>query len=78
MGTEPTQRDIYDRIAAVDNKLDAYIARSDERLDHGSRELGDHEARIRLLEQAKWKAAGAAAAMGTIAGAVVSWLLERH
>lgn len=79
---EPTQRDIYDRIAAVDNKLDAYIARVDERLSNGSHQIGDHETRLRLLEQAKWKAAGVASATGTVAGgaagALLSWLLTRH
>jgi hypothetical protein len=82
MGTEITQRDVYDRIAAVDTKVETLIARMDERLDHGSRKLDDHEGRLRLLEQAKWKSAGAAAAVGTVtggvAGSLLSWLLSRH
>lgn len=76
--TEPGNREIYDRVAAVGAKIDAYMARVDERLDHGSRQIADHEARIRLLEQARWKAAGAATLAGGAAGAVLSWLLEHH
>ncbi len=75
MTSEPTQRDIYDRLAAVDKKLDAYIARVDERLSNGSKQIGDHEARLRLLEQAKWKATGAAACAGMVAGTVASTII---
>ncbi len=53
-----------------------------ERLDSGTVKMGDHETRIRLLEQAKWRAAGAAAPAGTLAGGAagsfLSWLLTRH
>ena len=77
-----TQQDIYDRIADVDVKVEKLIARVDERLDHGGRKLDDHEARLRLLEQAKWRAAGAAGSVGALAGgaagSLLSWLLARH
>lgn len=53
-----------------------------ERLDSGSLKMNDIEARVRLLEQAKWKAAGGTAVVSTItgggAGALLSWLLTRH
>ena len=53
-----------------------------ERLDSGSVKMNDFESRLRLLEQAKWKAAGASAAVSTItgggAGALLSWLLTKH
>lgn len=43
---------IYDRVAAVDAKVEALTAQTRERLDHGSRALADHEDRLRLVEQA--------------------------
>lgn len=53
-----------------------------ERLDSGNEKMRDYESRLRILEQAKWKAAGAASLAGTIAGgttgALLSWLLTRH
>ena len=89
MGTEPTQRDIYDRIAAVDNKLTELSATVRVQLDHGQRKMDDLEAadaalsvRVTLLEQAKWKAAGAAGAFGALAGsaagATFGWLLSHR
>lgn len=89
MGTEPTQRDIYDRIAAVDNKLTELSATVRAELAHGARKMDDLDAadaalsaRITLLEQAKWRATGAAGTVGALAGgaagSLLSWLLARH
>ena len=89
MSTEPTQRDIYDRIAAVDNKLTELSATVRAELAHGARkmdELGDADdalsARVTLLEQARWKATGAAGTVGALAGgaagSLLSWLLAKH
>lgn len=53
-----------------------------ERLDSGSVKMADFETRLRSLEQARWKAAGIAAAVSTVAGgsagSLLSWLLARH
>lgn len=82
MTSEPTQRDIYDRIAAVDNKLTDLSATVRAELAHGQRKMDDLEAagaalsaRVTLLEQAKWKAAGAATVAGMVAGAVASTVI---
>ena len=52
------------------------------RLDSGTIKMNDHETRIRALEQAKWRAAGAAGSLGALAGgatgSLLSWLLARH
>jgi hypothetical protein len=90
VGTEITLITIYDRLAAVDNKLDSHIARVDERLDHGSRQIADHEARLRTVEAAlppglegrisalerfRWGAAGAAALAGALSGGGLATVL---
>jgi hypothetical protein len=53
-----------------------------ERLDSGSDRMRDFETRLRVLEHARWRAAGAYAAVSTVtggaAGALLSWLLARH
>ena len=73
---------IYDKVASVDSKVGALTARVDEQLAHGQRKMDDHETRIRLLEQAKWRAAGAAGTVGALAGgaagSLLSWMLTRH
>ena len=42
----------------------------------------DIETRLRVIEQARWRASGVVAALGTLsgggAGAVATWLLSRH
>lgn len=77
-----TQQDIYDRIADVDNKLTELSATVREQLRQGADTFRDHETRLRLLEQAKWRAAGAAGSVGALAGgaagSLLSWLLARH
>ena len=82
MTSEPTQRDIYDRIAAVDNKLTDLSATVRAELAHGARrmdDLGEADAdlsrRVSLLEQARWKATGAASVAGMVAGTVASTII---
>jgi hypothetical protein len=79
------QRDTEKQIGALALQVATLVAEwrgHGERLDSGSKKMRDQEGRIRLLEQAKWKAAGAAAVVSTVtggaAGALLSWLLERH
>lgn len=87
-----TNRDLYEAQRQVEQQLGGLALQVatlvaewrgvGERLDSGSTRMGDHETRIRALEQARWKAAGAAAMVSTVtggaAGALLSWLLTRH
>lgn len=41
--------------------------------DHGN-QLDDHEQRIRVLEETRWRAAGAAAVLGAAVGVAVQFL----
>jgi hypothetical protein len=52
-----------------------------DRLDSGSARMADFEARMRMLEQFRWRIAGAATAAGFTSGAIgalVSWIVTRH
>lgn len=49
--SEPGLQDIYDRIAEVDSKVTGLTATVTAQLEHGSKKLDDHEARLRLIEQ---------------------------
>jgi hypothetical protein len=87
-----TNRDLYEAQRATEQQLGGLALQVatlvaewravGDRLDSGSERMKDYEGRLRLLEQARWKAAGAAAAAGTAtggtAGALLSWLLARH
>ena len=87
-----TNKDLYDAQRATERQLgDLAVSVATlvaewrgvgQRLDSGSEKMGDHETRLRMLEQAKWRAAGAVTLAGTIggggAGAFLSWLLSRH
>lgn len=75
MAGQVTQQDIYDRIADVDNKLTELSATVREQMRQGAATMGDHEARIRLLEQARWRATGAAAVLGAACGGVAGTVL---
>lgn len=75
MVNEITLLTVYDKVSTVENKIDTHIARVDERLDSGGRQIADHEKRIRWLEQAKWKATGAASVAGMVAGTVASTII---
>lgn len=96
MGNEITIRDVYETQLAVQADVSgmradvaALKAGVDVQLAHGARkmdDLGDADAalsaRVALLEQARWRAAGAASLAGTVAGgaagSLLSWLLTRH
>jgi hypothetical protein len=69
---------IYDKVAAIDSKVEALIARVDERLEHGTRELADHETRIRKLEQFKYLLLGGAGVIGGAAGWVAEYLASHR
>jgi hypothetical protein len=51
------------------------VARIEVRLDQTTSQQADHETRIRRLERALWMAAGFAAALGGLIGAVVATLI---
>lgn len=46
------------------NSPGAVLARIETKLDKSLQELGDHENRLRRIEQLLWKAVGAAAVLG--------------
>ena len=87
-----TNKDLYDAQRATERQLgDLAVSVATlvaewrgvgTRLDSGTKKMDDFEARLRLLERARWKAAGMAAAVSTVAGgaggAFLSWLLARH
>lgn len=59
--------------------LNETVVRMDAKLDnlnqHGT-DLNDHETRLRLVEQAVWRAAGAAAVLGAGGGFVLQLLMK--
>jgi hypothetical protein len=63
------------RLARIETKLDAMLARFTEGEARTQTNHVDHETRIRALERAKWAATGFAAAGGGTLGAVLSQLL---
>lgn len=60
------------------NALEVAVARIETKIDTvlglHTDSLADHENRIRTLEKAKWRIAGAAGAIGAVTTAVVSYL----
>ena len=87
-----TNRDLYEAQRATEQQLGGLALQVatlvaewrgvGQRLDSGSEKMRDYEGRLRLLEQARWKAAGAAGAVGALAGgstgALLAWLLAGH
>ena len=87
-----TNRDLYEAQRATEQQLGGLALQVatlvaewrgvGQRLDSGGRKMDDFEGRLRLLEQARWKAAGAAAAAGMVTGGatgtLLSWLLTGH
>ena len=51
------------------------LARMEVKLDHSLSQVGDHEARIRVLEKKVWTASGVAALLGSVGAAFLSKLL---
>lgn len=96
MGSEITLKDVYDvqmdaqrDLSGMRAQLAALTSRVDVQLAHGQRKMDDLQAanaalsaRIGRLEQARWKAAGAAGALGMVTGGatgtLLSYLLSRH
>lgn len=56
--------DMIDRLARIETKLDVYL-----------KQATDHEGRIRILEQAKWRLFGFASALGLLGGGAATKLL---
>lgn len=59
--------------------LNETVVRMDAKLDnlnqHGT-DINDHETRLRLVEQAVWRAAGAAAVLGAGGGFILQLLMK--
>lgn len=55
-------------LSSIDKKLDVALVS----VEHSSKAVDDHEARIRVIEKAIWRAAGAAAFLGGAAGIIVN------
>lgn len=78
------QRDTEKQISELTTSVATLVAewRSvGDRLDSGSDRMTDHESRLRLLEQFRWRIAGAAATTGFAGGAIsalVTWLVTRQ
>ena len=51
------------------------LARMEVKLDHSLSQVGDHEARIRVLEKKVWAASGVAALIGSVGAAFLSKLI---
>jgi hypothetical protein len=87
-----TNQDLFEALRATEQQLGGLALQVatlvaewrsvGQRLDSGGRKMDDFEGRVRLLEQARWKAAGMSATVGTLAGgaagSLLSWLLTRH
>lgn len=81
MGSEITLISVYDKVAGIDSKIDAHIARVDVQLLHGQKKMDDLERQVGLLrdavpdrleerltelERVRWRAAGAVAALAAL------------
>ena len=65
-GIRVTQPTVGEQLATINTKLDVLIE-----------QRTDHEARIRVLEQARWKLVGLASAVGAIAGVLAPFITNR-
>jgi hypothetical protein len=63
------------RLARIETKLDAMLARMADSETRAQVGHVDHETRLRRLERALWTATGLATAAGGTLGAIVSQLL---
>lgn len=88
---EITNRDLFDAQRGTEQQLGALALQVatlvaewrgvGQRLDSGTKKMDDFEARFRVLEQFRWRIAGAATAAGFTSGAIgalVSWIVTRH
>ena len=58
------------------SSIETQLALINQKLDLLVEQRTDHETRIRSLEQARWRAAGLAAALGAITGYVAPMLTK--
>lgn len=65
-------RSLSDGVTRVETKLDTI----GQALSDDSKDVADHESRIRALEHAIWRAAGGAAVLGAGAGIVAQFLMR--
>lgn len=63
-------RSLHDVVTRVETKLDAFTTQA----QNLTSELADHESRLRILEKAVWRAAGAATIVGAGVGVAASLL----
>ena len=63
--TNPTIKDVYERLGRIENKVDNVAKRDDETSK-------DHSSRIRALEKWRWLTTGAAAMTGGLISKVIS------
>lgn len=61
-------RSLHETVIRMDAKID--------NLNGQAAEITDHESRIRTVEQAVWRAAGAAAALGAAGGVILQILIK--
>lgn len=86
-----TNRDLYEAVRGTEQQIGGLATQVatlvaewrsvGQQLDSGSKKMGDFETRLRLLEQFRWRIAGAAATTGFVGGAIsalVTWLVTRH
>jgi septal ring factor EnvC (AmiA/AmiB activator) len=63
-------RSLHDVVTRVETKLDAFTTTA----QNLGQDIADHESRLRILEKALWRAAGAAAVVGAGVGIGASLL----
>ena len=68
---EITLKEVYDIL--VDVRDDVTTIKKE--LENTSKDVDDHESRIRALERTIWKAAGGAAVLGAVGGWISKFLL---
>ncbi len=65
-----------DTIVDAVHSIDVRLAGMDSKLDVLGLTSSDHETRMRVIERRLWMLAGAAAAVGSAGGSVVSQILK--
>lgn len=70
--TREEASEVRQLLSKIDAKLDVALVS----VEHSSKAVADHEARIRVIEKAVWRAAGAAAFLGGIAGIIVNQITK--
>lgn len=91
MDGQITNRDLYEAVRGTEQQIGGLATQVATlvaewrsvgmQLDSGSKKMSDLEARLRLMEQFRWRIAGAAATTGFVGGglsALLTWLVTRH